>query len=230
MYTANELITKFRDIGGEQNTSNPSSADVLKYLNLARNGDENVFLDLLPKLSSEMGSLISATGVDFTANTAIVALDAVPEKITKIFVRWGSSDEYYPVDNFTTQPLYENSPEALNANGSNPAVGIANGNLYIYPKPSQEVTDGALLFQLALPADITTASTLVESNRVALIEVKRALQLWTRAAKRFEEATYWEGEYYKAVARANGTASGNSPEKRIVKNRGNLFKHMDGRF
>jgi hypothetical protein len=225
-YTATELITKFRDVGGEQNTSNPSNTNVLKYLNLARNGDENPFLELLPKLSSEMGSLVSAASVNLTANTSIHALTTVPERITKVFVRWSTGDYYYPVDNFTTQPIYDNSPEAIGASGSKPAIGIANGNLYIFPKPSEAVTAGVLLFQLALPADLASSGSVVESNRVALIVVKKALQIFYRAYKRYEEANYWEAEVQKAIAKAVGTASGKLPENRLAKNRGNLSRFM----
>jgi hypothetical protein len=227
-YTVTQLITKFRDLSGE-NSLNPSATDVLKYLNLARNSDESPYLELIPKLSGELGTLAATQSIDLVAGTSAYAITTMPENIIKVFLKWSASEQYRPVDNVTSQAIYENSPEAISSNSAKPAIGVANGNLYIYPEPSSSVTAGVLLHQLKLPADMISTDTIVESNRVALIMVKKAISLYYRSMKRFDESKAWEEYANAAIQKAINNSPGNMPEIRISLGRGNISRRLGSR-
>ena len=177
-YTVTQGIQKFRDIGGEQSTVNPTNAVILKYLNLARTGDESPLIHLYPRLQSEMSTLITPTTINLVAGTVSYTLSAVPEKIDKLFIKFNASDDYRPVDYVYSQHIDYNSPEVRSATlKGKPVIGISDGKLDVFPEPGESVTAGIKMYALVLNAvaDLVSTDSYVESNRVVIVEVKREI-------------------------------------------------------
>lgn len=235
--TVAQAITKFRDIGGEQSTVNPTNTVILKYINLARGGDESPLLDLYPKLQNEMGTLVNPGTVNFTAGTTRYTLSTIPSKIDHngVFVKYSADDDYRTVDNVIAAPLNDLSPEAHGARSPRGCVvgfGMDTGaaSVDVYPEPGQAVTAGLKYGQLVLPTtDLTSSDSFLESNRVVLITVKKALALYYHSQKRRDLWQEWEEKVAFDIAKAIGNSPGRQPEQRIPTNRGNLSRFLGHR-
>jgi hypothetical protein len=218
------LYTLFRDKAGE-NDRNPLDPTILKYLNLARNSAEAVLLDLYPMLSNEMSTLVTPVTIDLTANTTNYTMSAIPDVIEAVFAKFNAAQDYRKVENVVQGHIDDEDLEALRATEAYPVVGISNGKLDIYPKPRVAVTSGVRIDCLQLPADMSDGDSLVESDKIGMLEVDKAIPLYYRAQKMYKEADYFEGIYERNLARILLKAPGKRPEKRIPRGQNNLSRY-----
>ena len=224
--TGTQLVALFRSLSGE-NALTPTATQILDSINLARGGDESPLLELYPMLSSEMGTLADPVYITLAADTTRYSFAAgyIPVKISKVWVKYAADDDYYPVEYLVHQRIEDGSPMARRGGGQ-PIIGIYNNGFDLFPEPSQAVTQGVRFDCLILPADMTTGNSTVESNRIASVIVKRAIQIFYRAMKRFDEANYWEAETTKGMARLLSNQPASIPEKPTPRGRGSLTRHM----
>jgi len=117
--------------------------------------DEDYFWDI-----AESNTVVWQS--EYLAETIWIAPDDLDiKKVNKVYIKYSASDTYYTKANFLNPWSLDKDTDWYkdNHSKSNPFFYIQDTSLFIYPAPTEAVTNWLKLYVIHTPADLTATST-----------------------------------------------------------------------
>lgn len=230
--TTADLITNFRQDSGEGDI-NPTSTEIIGFLNRAYRGGRSVLPRLYPALSSFLGTAVQENAQDLATDTikyAITNADTLL-KLGYVALRYSGTDDYIVIqsEQIIQRPIEENEPLALNATTDKPAIGYHQGYLYIHPAPSTAVSSGLKVGGLYNPIALTASGSIVTADPVSDIVVLQAIVYYYEAKKEAENIVLSREILEGAIAALLKAQAGTRPMCRFTASWGGNLSRTGGR-
>lgn len=177
--TVDNLITLLRD-QSQTTTSNVDATTILRYVNIAYHTVEN---EICEKVNEDYFWDIFTTSTVADQNEYVLQANSSTvvgvKKVNRVEVKRKTADEYMEVLRADAIQNYKTSDARLQANASNPFYEFREGSIFLYPTPTESVTNWLKIYWVKSLIDLVawSAETTIFPNHSELRQFHQIVAL-----------------------------------------------------